>query len=121
MSIHTPTEYYEEKMVLLKRLLSTSEELYSQSSDLDAVNSLIEEREHLIQEIVAFEATHKSSWDALLDGSQKEEINRLVSIISQLDQETRTAIEAEKDKLSKEMRTNTNKQKIAHYLSEYKK
>ena len=105
----------EERLRLLKDLLRSSEELYSQAGNPEQAASLLENRETLIQNLQKLDSQIHQHYSKEQMAPFQQEAEALIQLIQKLDQQTRDLMLAEKEEILTSIRSNTSQQKLAGY------
>ena len=105
----------EERLQLLKELLRSSEELYSQAGNPETVAPLLEKREVLIQDLQKLDRQIYQRYSKEQMAPFQQEAEALIQLIQKLDQQTRDLMTAEKEEILTSIRSNTSQQKLAGY------
>jgi|GEM_PF-2726547 len=113
-TIH-PSAAGDERLRLLKELLRSSEELYSQASRPEQASSLLEERELLIRNLQELDSQIQQRYSKEQMAPFQQEAEALIQLIQKLDQQTRDLMTTEKEEILTSIRSNTSQQKLAGY------
>jgi len=108
--------YYPQKIRLLKEYVSKSEELLSSLEVWESLNLILTDRDHLIQKLQSLETEFDN--EAIERGcsqDQKDQIDALTRLISDIDQDGISMIKDEKDKIIGELKINQQSQKALDY------
>lgn len=105
----------EERLRLLKELLRSSEELYSQAGHPEQAASLLEEREILIRNLQELDSLIHQHYSKEQMAPFQQEAEALIQLIQKLDQQTQDLMTAEKEEILTSIRSNTSQQKLARY------
>ena len=105
----------EERLRLLKELLRSSEELYSQAGHPEQASSLLAKRETLIENLQELDSQIHQRYSKEQMAPFQQEAEALIQLIQKLDQQTRERMTAEKEEILTSIRSNTSQQKLAGY------
>lgn len=105
----------EERLRLLKELLRSSEELYSQAGHPEQAASSLKKRETLIQNLQELDSQIHQCYSKEQMAPFQQEAEALIQLIQKLDQLTRERMATEKEEILTSIRSNTSQQKLAGY------
>ncbi len=112
------TSYFEQKRNLLKDCITLSENILSSISDVDHVNQLLEQRMEKISLLQKLDREYGAMMKEL-PGSQKTQIDQMVSLLLGLDRDAAKKIQLQQEELKKMMKINMQNQKLANYTGSY--
>jgi hypothetical protein len=111
-------DYFERKKNLLNECISMSEDMLSDYSDIDSINSILSIRSEKITALQELEDASKNGV-GLLSETQKAQINRIIDLLLDLDRDVEKKIKTAQSELKNEMKINTQNQKLISYTGKH--
>lgn len=109
----TGNEFFQQKMNLLRHLLSYSEEMINGWEEWESIEESLDQRDRLIDQLTLLDA-HKQQ-RASLSTSQQIEIRHTVDLIRSLDQEVAQNIREAQKEILTALKSNVQEQKLIPY------
>lgn len=116
MNMDTSNEYFRQKKALLEQCLHHSEELISSMDNWDAVPGIIAGKEAAIMELKVLEESVDSGVKASLSREMKQELDRMIKLIVDLDQDTTNLIRNKQQEIKGSLKANIQGQKLIQYV-----
>lgn len=95
-----------------------SEDMLSDYSDIDSINSILSIRSEKITALQELEDASKNGV-GLLSETQKAQINRIIDLLLDLDRDVEKKIKTAQSELKNEMKINTQNQKLISYTGKH--
>ena len=112
-------EFYNRKIELLKQCLQLSEELLSNIAQWEMLGEILGKRQMILDEIKKNEDFYGNEVADSCTRDQKQEINRLIKLITDLDKNASDKIRAEQENSLNSIKTNVQEQKLLNYGTFY--
>lgn len=111
------TEYFAQKMKLLRDCLSLSEELLSHLEEWEALDEILTRRASVIQALQNLEDMYPDEVIASCTQEEKLEAGRMLSLILSLDRDAEKLMQQERKKILGSIKANVQEQRIAGYTA----
>ena len=112
----TPNEYFRQKKMLLEQCLHFSEELISSIESWDSVPAIMSGKEAAIMQLKDLEESTNTGVKTSLSREMKQELDRMIKLILDLDQDTAGLIRKEQQNVKGSLKVNINGQKLMQYV-----
>ncbi len=111
------SQFVENKIFLIKKCIGINKDLMDAGDDVDSITSLIEQRGLVLKTLEDLSATTDPSIVNGCDQKQKDSINRMLTLLLDLDKELMAAMSETKSRMIASIKSNVNNRKVLNYAS----
>ena len=115
MDTYDATQFVMRKTGLLNECIAINEKLLSTVDDLDLLNDLIDQRGMLVHDLDTLNVSVSSHIKSLCTQEQKDQMDRLVTLIIDQDQELITALNDKRTALLNAIKENVQTKNVVKY------
>jgi|GEM_PF-3971552 len=111
-------QFVENKLYLLNKCIGINRELLAVDTDMDSMNSLIEQRGLVLKTLQDLGTTTDQTVISRCSQAQKDSINRAVTLLLDLDRELIESLSEKKSELMSAIRNTVKSKKVLKYASQ---
>lgn len=111
----TGNQFYQQKMNLLRHLLSYSEAMLNGLEEWEPIAEVLDQRDRLIDQLALLDSQRQTSLSSPLSPEQIKEMQNMLDLIRALDRETTKKMQEGQNEILRTLKSNVQKQKIIPY------